>query len=66
MYPNLRAEMARLGITSGELAKAIGISQSTFSLKYTGKIKWFFWEVCAIKKALGATMPLEQLFKEQR
>ena len=66
MYPNLKAEIARRGVTMTEVANEIGVAPSTFSLKFTGKTKWFFWECVAIKKALGIEMPLEVLFKEQK
>lgn len=37
MYRNLEAEMARAGITQGQLAKELGITPTTLSLKLNGK-----------------------------
>ena len=33
MYPNLEAEMARKGLTGGDIAAVMNIAQSTFSTK---------------------------------
>ena len=37
MYPNLRAEKAKKKKTSRDLANALDISESTYSLKENGK-----------------------------
>lgn len=66
MYPNLRAELARKGATLTKVAEYLGINISTLSQKYNGKSEWSFREVIAIKKFLGTTMPLEELFAEEK
>lgn len=63
MFPNLRAEMARINISGMELAKIIGVANSTFSQKFNGKFEFTLEEAKNIKKALGTEMPLEELFK---
>lgn len=63
MYPNLRAEMARKKITGAEIAKQIGITNSTFSQKFNGKFDFSLEEAQRIKKALGTDMSIEDLFE---
>lgn len=62
MYPNLKAEMARKGITAKQLAEMIGVTQSTFSLKMRGEYDFTFAEAVKIKDILGVDIPLEVLF----
>lgn len=44
-FPNLVAEMARRGETQKSLAKVIGVSEPTISLKFKGKSDWTIGEV---------------------
>ena len=44
-YPNLRAEMAKNGISQEKLAEVIGITQQTFSRKITGLNEWTISEI---------------------
>lgn len=62
MYQNLRAEIARAGMSNAKVADKLGIDRCTFSAKVTGQRDWKFEEVCKIKKLLGTKMPLEVLF----
>lgn len=62
MYPNLKAEMARKGITAKQLAELIEVTPSTFSLKMLGKYDFTLAEAVKIKDALGVDIPLEVLF----
>lgn len=62
MYPNLRAEMARLKFTAAELAEKLNITNSTFSLKLNGKSDFTLEEAFMIKELLGVDMPIEMLF----
>lgn len=64
MYPNLNAEMARLGITRKELAQKINMAEATLSFKMNGKTKFTFDEILKIKEMLGVDIPLEELFKK--
>lgn len=63
MFRNLRAEMARVGMTGKELAKEIGITNSTFSTKMNGKALFSLDEAFKIKKALRSRLSLDVLFE---
>ena len=63
MYPNLRAEMARRGVTISQLAAVIGVQLQTLSRKLNGGSEFTLTEAYAIKDYLGLTMPIEVLFK---
>lgn len=65
MYPNLRAEMARHGVTGGMLAQELNITESTFSLKLNGKYDFTYAEAIAIKLVLKSDLTLEELFHER-
>lgn len=62
MYPNLNAEMARIGLTRMELARKLEITSSTLSLKLNGKSELSLGECVRIKKILGTDMSIESLF----
>lgn len=62
MYPNLNAEMARIGLTRMELARKLEITSSTLSLKLNGKSELSLGECVRIKKILGTDMSIELLF----
>ena len=75
MFPNVRAEIERAGLTLGAVAEELGITASHFSLKMTGKYQFTVAEAKKIKaiivrakKAKGITMnidlPLDILFEE--
>lgn len=64
MYSNLKAEIARKGINRKELAKMAGMSDSSLSLKMSGKVQFKFDDVVQIKKALKTDIPLETLFEK--
>lgn len=65
MYPNLRAEIARLGLTMADVAQAIGVSTTHFSLKMTGKFGFTLAEAFAIKKFLKTKLSIDELFQTQ-
>ena len=64
MYANLKAEMARRGITSTQLSKVIGVTIQTFSKKINGQSDFTLSEAYQIKEFLLIDMPIEELFKE--
>lgn len=65
MYPNLKAEMARKGVTLGVLAEFLGVTIGTLSLKLNGKYPITWDEANKIKKFLGVDISLEVLFSEE-
>lgn len=44
-FLNLRAEIVRNGETQKEVAKLLGISAPTFSMKLAGEIDWKYKEI---------------------
>lgn len=62
MYPNLRAEIARKGVTATAIADALGITKGTLSLKMQGKSAFTVPEAKAIKKLLDADVTIDELF----
>ena len=64
MYRNVKAEMARRGITLGMLADQLKFTLATVSNKLNGKQPLTFNEAKQIKSILGVDIPLEELFEE--
>lgn len=63
MYPNLRAEITRHNLTMAEVANAIGLSVTHFSLKMNGKYGFTLEEAFAIKKFLKTKLSIDVLFQ---
>lgn len=63
MFPNLRAEIARQRLTMADVAEAIGMSVTHFSLKMNGKYTFSLTEAVKIKKYLKCNLTLEELFQ---
>lgn len=63
MYPNVRAEFARLGLTLEDVSKALGVSIGTVSIKLR-KGGFTLDEAKAIKSLIGTDMSIEELFEE--
>lgn len=64
MFKNLKAEFVRDGLTLEVVAKELGITVSTLSLKMNGKYPFTLNEAKKIKNILKADIPLEILFEE--
>lgn len=64
MFPNLEAEIARARTTKTKLARKMGITLGTLSLKLSGKSDLSLPEAKKIKKILKVNIPLEELFHE--
>ena len=62
MYHNLDAEMARAKITRNMLAKQIGRTPTTLSLKLNGKAPLTLAECIEIKNAVNPKCTVEYLF----
>lgn len=65
MFPNLNAEMARRNMTVRSLSERTGIPYSTLAPKLRGEKPLKYKEAESIKAAIGTTLELEELFKEE-
>ena len=54
MYKNLKAEIARAGLTTSEMADAIGVKYATLWRLLNGKRQWRLGEMMAIRSELEA------------
>lgn len=53
---NIRAEVARRGLTQGQLAAGLGISQTNVSKRARGKVEWSLNEIETVARLLGTTV----------
>lgn len=65
MFPNLKAEMARGGITSGALAKMLNVSESTISMKLNKPDRIKLKECVEIRDAFFPEKDIGYLFDFQ-
>lgn len=63
MYPNLRAEIARKGLTVTSLARLVGMNRQTLETRLLGRSEFRFSEAKKIRDTLGINMPYDELFK---
>lgn len=64
MYPNVRAELARKGLTQEKVAERMGIADGTLSGKLNGRYQFTLNEARRLKEILETDIPIEELFKE--
>lgn len=68
MYKNLKAEIARAGMTNGDIAESIGKSVPTVFRILSGKQPFRLGEMMALQSELeernGAAYTLDYLFKD--
>ena len=64
MFPNLKAEMSRKGVTLADLAEVLNVTVPTVSLKLNGKTPLTLSEAKLIKNYLEVDIPLEELYEE--
>ena len=69
MYKNVRVEIALKKLTLEEIVNKMreNVSKMTvanLSLKLNGKCRLTFADAVAIKKAIGSSLPIEELFEE--
>lgn len=66
MYKNLKAEIARAGLTNSDVADAIGVKYPTLWRLLNGKRQWRLVEMMALQSELegrnDATYTLDYLF----
>ncbi|MDN5388873.1 XRE family transcriptional regulator [Bacillus sp. LB7] len=63
MHRNLRAEMARNGITMVDIAKFLGVRYATVNDKVNGKYRFYFNEALKIKRHFFPQCDIEYLFE---
>ena len=63
-YPNLRAEMSRIGIKQADIAELLGIREVTVSKKMNGKSTFNIDEAFLIKKTFFPNLSLDYLFSD--
>lgn len=61
-YPNFNAELARKGWSLFKLSAETGIPYNTLRSKVKGMTNFSIQEAHAIKRALGVSIPLDELF----
>ena len=62
VYPILMNEIAMNGLDLRQIAKQIGVRNTTLMRKLRGVIKWSLWEKIEIKRLLNSELSLESLF----
>jgi DNA-binding XRE family transcriptional regulator len=65
MFINVDVELKRRKMTRGDLAKALGITRSTMSMKLNGKSPIYMSEAMRIKQILKTDLAIEDLFKPE-
>ena len=63
-YPNLRAEMSRIGIKQADIAELLGIREVTVSKKMNGKSTFDIDEAFLIKETFFSNLSLDYLFSD--
>ena len=63
MFSNVKAELARKGLTVVDLSNKTGIRYQSLSNKLHGKTPLKLEEALKIKTALDVDLPLEKLFE---
>lgn len=70
-YPNLKAEIARSGLTYNDILERgkkdgrLDCTISTLSLKINGKAEFTLNESMALKDIIGTDLSLNELFKSE-
>ncbi|MEK3729658.1 MULTISPECIES: helix-turn-helix transcriptional regulator [unclassified Lysinibacillus] len=65
MYKNLRAEMAREGITMVDISEFLNVRYATVNDKVNGKYRFYYDEALMIKKHFFPQCSLEYLFEKE-
>lgn len=63
-YKNLRAEMARNGVTIRQIAESLGVRFATISDKLNGRSRFFCDEAFHIKRHFFPNCSIEYLFDD--
>lgn len=65
MYPNLKAELSRRGLSLRKFALVMGMPYNTLREKLKGERKLSYDEAMKIKQVLNVNIPLEVLFSTE-
>lgn len=65
IYQNLKAEMARKGLSQRDIAKALRKNETAITYKMHSKSGFTVAEAIAVKKALNLPTPIEVLFARE-
>lgn len=64
MFPNIRAEMARQGLTTAAMAEKLKLNERTLGNKLSGKTEFTWGEVNRIRSIFFPNCSLEYLFQQ--
>jgi len=64
MFRNLKAEMARSGLTTQDIANILKIHRSTISAKINGKREFTLSEMQTIQKEIFPNLTIDYLFEK--
>jgi DNA-binding XRE family transcriptional regulator len=64
MFPNLDAEMARMGVTKKDLSQLLGVRYATLIDKTNGKSRFTLDEALEIRNSLFPGCTVEYLFRK--
>lgn len=64
MYPNLNAEMARIGLKSNDIANLLCVSQKTAYNKITGRTDFDLEEAVKIQERYFPSFDIRELFSK--
>jgi transcriptional regulator with XRE-family HTH domain len=66
LFPNLKAEMARRGVTGLKMAEFLGISLKTFYKKMSGSSEFKITEMFRIRDMFFDALDVDYLFKPDK
>jgi hypothetical protein len=66
MFPNLRAEMSRYGVSKDDIATCLDVNEKTARDKLAGKYYFNIMEMKKIKTKFFPTMTLDYIFSEDK
>lgn len=65
MYSNLRAELARKGLTTSDIADILGISKKSARNKLYGRSSFTIEEAFKLRDVIAPEMTLDKLFEKE-
>ena len=66
MFPNLNAEMSRIGLTAMDISKELDFSYTSLRNKLNGTTEFLCSEIFEIQERYFPTLTLEYLFKRKK